>query len=641
MEVKDLIRSLEGTPYLLDQGADQQPAIERLLLKSSEILERYRDVQAKIGSLIRTDPEFRAWQTFHSNRLELQGPDLRTTRDFIDQFDHFPAGKEPDDLRAFSALRSVQGDSHLVEVLGQHQANLLVERIADHFSSDRPFSESDLRDLNAFCIQDRFFAGKYRETNRVNIGQHFDSDDPFWWSQPLDHGVEVDWTTIPDHMSLICAYISREHAVPPLASAVAHAWFTHVHPFHDGNGRTARLIANLVLIRNSWPPITINKGKRDEYLDALSESDSAGDIRLLFQLFVDSLDLNLQELEDTGFWRRRYQRELRQNQGHRHQEWVQAARDLVGEIRGMISGVGWSLEQVSMPDSDTYLLLEEGVGRAATFFGKLRHKDRREIRVGIGFMSNRLKQANTFDSTVDGRHYPPTLYMTERNYLPTADYPYLSRRESNLRVREFCLLPGGERNALLLYGSKEPTPMRVSATELARLITQDLDTVEFPGFRANKLSDNSTVLEGVATANLRRLGATSSGLLGLSYEASSAAISLREELELHPPETWSEVAKALLSLMDRGYCFQTSLSDSGVLLSEVGLVLATVPQEFPTLPARPAKTSQLFEEIFGLPESLREFPNLTMVASRHEPPHPTIVHRDRRFGRTVWESSKD
>ena len=50
-----------------------------------------------------------------------------------------------------------------------------------------------------------------------------------------------------------------------------HVSFVRIHPFWDGNGRMARLIANIPVIMAGYPPIIIPKERRKEYIDALSE----------------------------------------------------------------------------------------------------------------------------------------------------------------------------------------------------------------------------------------------------------------------------------------------------------------------------------------------------------------------------------
>ena len=57
------------------------------------------------------------------------------------------------------------------------------------------------------------------------------------------------------------------------ALAELHARFEQIHPFLDGNGRTGRLVMNLVLVRLGYPPAIIYKGERTRYLAALRRAD--------------------------------------------------------------------------------------------------------------------------------------------------------------------------------------------------------------------------------------------------------------------------------------------------------------------------------------------------------------------------------
>ena len=59
----------------------------------------------------------------------------------------------------------------------------------------------------------------------------------------------------------------------PLFLAESHWSFLRIHPFDDGNGRTARLLANYALLQKELPPIVIRSEDRDRYISALRNAD--------------------------------------------------------------------------------------------------------------------------------------------------------------------------------------------------------------------------------------------------------------------------------------------------------------------------------------------------------------------------------
>lgn len=56
-------------------------------------------------------------------------------------------------------------------------------------------------------------------------------------------------------------------------AALFHYRYIRIHPFEDGNGRIARLMANYILARHGWPMIVIRNRNKPDYLDALHRSD--------------------------------------------------------------------------------------------------------------------------------------------------------------------------------------------------------------------------------------------------------------------------------------------------------------------------------------------------------------------------------
>ncbi len=78
----------------------------------------------------------------------------------------------------------------------------------------------------------------------------------------------------------------------PAAIADLHCRFEQIHPFLDGNGRTGRLVLNLLLIRLGYPPIILYKAQRSRYLQALRRADQ-GDTGALAELLARAMIDNL------------------------------------------------------------------------------------------------------------------------------------------------------------------------------------------------------------------------------------------------------------------------------------------------------------------------------------------------------------
>ena len=86
----------------------------------------------------------------------------------------------------------------------------------------------------------------------------------------------VSWPLVPAEMAGWIQEVNRlDPTVPgfPEHLAEVHCRFEQAHPFLDGNGRTGRLLLNLILVRFGYPPAIIYKRDRSRYLDALRKAD--------------------------------------------------------------------------------------------------------------------------------------------------------------------------------------------------------------------------------------------------------------------------------------------------------------------------------------------------------------------------------
>lgn len=87
----------------------------------------------------------------------------------------------------------------------------------------------------------------------------------------------VDW---------VGANIDVQH--PVLTAAIAHYNLVRIHPFEDGNGRCARVLMNLILLRKGYVPNILHVEERRKYMDSLDRADK-GDIVPFTSFVSDSL----------------------------------------------------------------------------------------------------------------------------------------------------------------------------------------------------------------------------------------------------------------------------------------------------------------------------------------------------------------
>ena len=80
---------------------------------------------------------------------------------------------------------------------------------------------------------------------------------------------------IPHHMADWEHWLeeSEKKIHPVELAALAHHRLTEIHPFIDGNGRTARLVMNLILFRHGYPSAIIMRVNRKQYYRVLMQAD--------------------------------------------------------------------------------------------------------------------------------------------------------------------------------------------------------------------------------------------------------------------------------------------------------------------------------------------------------------------------------
>lgn len=119
------------------------------------------------------------------------------------------------------------------------------------------------------------WAGKYRETEVFIRGFNVDLPQP--------HKVPYMMVELEQWLQSI-----QEHAVR--VAADAHYKFVTIHPFVDGNGRTARLLMNLVLLIHGYPMAIIRNEERTQYLDALNTAQTKGNLQPFYTIVETAVE---------------------------------------------------------------------------------------------------------------------------------------------------------------------------------------------------------------------------------------------------------------------------------------------------------------------------------------------------------------
>lgn len=93
---------------------------------------------------------------------------------------------------------------------------------------------------------------------------------------------------VGSEMDRLVDYYRQYNAIgtaPEVLASWLHHRFTQIHPFQDGNGRIARLLASVVFINRGWQPLVVLRDDRPVYIDALEKAD-AGSLSELIRLFI-------------------------------------------------------------------------------------------------------------------------------------------------------------------------------------------------------------------------------------------------------------------------------------------------------------------------------------------------------------------
>ena len=242
-------------------GRFTKPSLLDLITEKKEKMASLRPLTA--GEVERLREEFMVEFTYNSNAIEGNTLTLKETA---------------------LALEGMTIDQkplkdHL-EAVGHRDAFLYVQDVAQN---NTPLSETVIKNIHSLVLMNRpDDKGVYRRIPVRIMGAYTEPVQPYM--------IE------PKMSELISKNEGREQSMHIIERiARFHLEFEGIHPFIDGNGRTGRLLMNLDLIRNGFPPINVKFTDRKRYYDAFDAYYKEDDAMPMIELIAEYVDARFED----------------------------------------------------------------------------------------------------------------------------------------------------------------------------------------------------------------------------------------------------------------------------------------------------------------------------------------------------------
>jgi Fic family protein len=225
---------------------------------------------------LQAEQEKRIWQkfrldwNFHSNNLEGNSLTFGETKSLL--------------LHNITAQGKPLKDH--IEITGHNEA---INAILDATKAEMPITESFLRELHVLILKQRYQSNAMTSDGTptrkwIEVGQYKQTPnhvitvtgESFHFAEPYE---------VPAKMQALVAEANLQKATPLeglLLACKLHYEFVLVHPFDDGNGRMARILMNLILMRYGFPPAIVKTQEKEAYFSALRQADGGQ-----FDVFAD------------------------------------------------------------------------------------------------------------------------------------------------------------------------------------------------------------------------------------------------------------------------------------------------------------------------------------------------------------------
>ena len=259
----DVVKPVDGRKLRHKEVSEQYLAIFSRIDSLKEQLDKRRPLTA--GELKRLQDEFLVEYTYNSNAIEGNTLTLQETALVLEGL---TVDQKP--------LKD-----HL-EAVGHKDAFLYVQELV---RDKVPFSEAIIKQIHTLVLMDRpEDRGIYRRIPVRIMGAYHTPPDPI---------------IVPELMEKLVKEFEISKLHPIERAAMFHLKFEGTHPFVDGNGRTGRLILNLFLMQNGYPPINVKFADRKRYYDAFDSYYRDSDASAMVKMVAEYIDERLISFHQT------------------------------------------------------------------------------------------------------------------------------------------------------------------------------------------------------------------------------------------------------------------------------------------------------------------------------------------------------
>ncbi|MFI2334145.1 Fic family protein [Nocardia rhamnosiphila] len=429
--------------------------------REEQLRRRVEEARIKLqqaGNLSEVRSGQRAREIYESNAIEGLGPDLPSTYEILHSQE---AAAAEDALSQGMLATSITSERKVIDVLGLNNAKILATNMVSGLKAGRMITQADIRDIHRQITDGHSYAGRYKQLpNEIQGSPHITT---LPVNTPLAMADLVSW--MGD-----CRFMPST-----LFAAALHAWLVHIHPFDDGNGRVARTLVNMVMIRDGLPPVIVDHDTdRGRYIDALSLSDQGGEILPLTEIFNEVQKRFASQINRPSYIRNLVRERIAANTASDYKGWQMSFERFFTQMRSELAQYAIDLKTVGSLTPTMFKNLMDGSNSDDTWFAIARHREGYELLLALVPGS-----AMIYGQIESKTRYPSIIFRT-RHYRADDIFSFKFNNTRFRRLSEVTIIPGGEPKVYAKYGPSDNNRLRRgriddAADEIAHVIAGEFN----------------------------------------------------------------------------------------------------------------------------------------------------------------------